>query len=71
MAVSSCKPIATDRLGREMVEHGTAMFPVACYHDDLKEMAVSWHWHEELEVLVVEKGNVRVGVNGTEYVLDH
>lgn len=69
MAVSSCKPIATDRLGREMVEHGTAMFPVACYHDDLKEMAVPWHWHEELEVLVVEKGNVRVGVNGTEYVL--
>lgn len=69
MAVSKCKPVLTDRLGREMIEHGTAMFPVACYHDDLKEMAVSWHWHEELEALVVEKGSVRIGVNGTEYVL--
>lgn len=69
MALSRCKPVLTDPLGREMVAHGTAMFPVACYHDNLKELAVSWHWHEELEVLIVETGTVRIGVNRAEYVL--
>ena len=69
MALSKCSPTQTDRLGREMVQHGTAMFPVACYHDDLKEMAVSWHWHEELEVLLVESGTARVGVNGREFLI--
>ncbi len=69
MALSKCAPVLTDPLGREMAEHGTAMFPVACYHDDLREMAVSWHWHEELEVLTVERGTARLGVNGTEYIL--
>lgn len=70
MALSKCKPVLTDQLGREMIEHGTAMFPVACYHDNLKEMAVAWHWHEELEALIVEEGTARIGVNGAEYVLN-
>lgn len=69
MALSECKPISTDWLGRELIAHGTAMFPVACYHDDLSEMSVSWHWHEELEVLIVEKGAAQIGINGTDYTL--
>jgi len=69
MAVSKCSPIRTDSLGRELICHGNTMFPVACYHDDLRDMPVPWHWHEELEVLIVEKGSVRVGVNGADYVL--
>ena len=52
-----------------MIEHGTALFPVACYHDDLQKLEVAWHWHEELEVLVVEKGTVRISVNGTDHLV--
>ena len=66
MAVSVCGPISIDQQGRELTEHGTALFPVACYHDRLSESAVPWHWHNELEVLVVETGKVRVSVNGTD-----
>ena len=70
MALSICAPITTDAKGREMVEHGTALFPVACYHDDLNQSEVLWHWHEELEVFVVEKGTARVSVNSTDYLVE-
>jgi len=69
MALSSCIPVSTDAKGRELIEHGTALFPVACYHDDLQKLEVAWHWHEELEVLVVEKGTVRISVNGTNHLV--
>lgn len=69
MALSLCGPVATDRHGRELIEHGTPLFPVACYHDNLGEAAVAWHWHDEMEALVVETGNARVAVNGTERIL--
>lgn len=69
MALSACNPISTDAKGRELLQHGTALFPVACYHDDLHEFGVAWHWHEELEVFVVETGIARVSVNGTDYII--
>lgn len=67
MALSVCKPVATDPRGRELVEHGTPLFPVACYHDNISEIEVSWHWHDELEALVVESGTARISVNGADY----
>ena len=66
MALSACGPVSTDQQGRELVEHGTALFPVACYHDNISEAGVPWHWHDELEVLVIETGSARVSVNGTD-----
>lgn len=69
MALSICMPVSTDQNGRELTEHGTALFPAACYHDNLSEMAVSWHWHEELEVLIVETGTARVSVSGTDHIV--
>lgn len=66
MALSSCGPVATDRQGRELIEHGTALFPAACYHDNISEAGVPWHWHDELEALVVETGTARVAVNGRD-----
>ncbi len=40
----------------ELIRHGTAAFPLACYHDDLNRAAVPWHWHEELEAAVFMEG---------------
>lgn len=34
MALSVCWAVSTDQQGRELVEHGTTLFPVACYHDN-------------------------------------
>lgn len=69
MALSLCGPVVTDPQGRELVEHGTPLFPVACYHDNLSEADVQWHWHDELEAFVVESGTVRVAVNGADRIM--
>lgn len=66
MTLHVCESNLTDEQGRELTEHGTALFPVACYHDNISEKAVSWHWHVELELLMVETGTARVSVNGTD-----
>lgn len=70
MALSVCEPISTDKQGRELAEHGTTLFPVACYHDNISQAYVPWHWHDELEILVVETGTARVSVNGTDHLVE-
>lgn len=69
MALSVCDPNAIDLRRRELTKHGTALFPLACYHDKLSETAVPWHWHDEMEFLFVESGTARVSVNGTDYLV--
>lgn len=69
MLLDRCEAAATDRQGRELAAHGTPLFPVACYRDDLCEAPVPWHWHEECEALVIETGAARVAVSGAERVL--
>ena len=69
MSLSFCTPLQTDTRGRELLEHGTALFPAACYHDNITESGVPWHWHEELEVLVIESGRARAAAGGTEWIL--
>ena len=67
MALSVCGPVFTDRQGRELAGHGTPLFPVACYHDDIRQAEVPWHWHDELEIMVVETGTARVCANGAAH----
>lgn len=69
MALSVCGAVSTDRRGRELIAHGTPLFPVACYHDDIRDAAVPWHWHDELEALVVEAGTARVSANGADHLV--
>lgn len=44
--------------GKELREHGTAAFPIACYHGDWREVSVPLHWHSELEAGLVTAGQV-------------
>lgn len=64
MALTPCHTI-TDQKGMEVNQHGTGLFPVACYHNDLSVNSVPWHWHAELEVGVVTEG-AAVAAAGTE-----
>lgn len=46
MALTECNTtVGSD--GRELLEHGTTAFPIACYEDDFRVSNVPWHWHEE------------------------
>lgn len=67
MAIQECIQ-NIDSTGQELLQHGSSVFPVACYYDDLKQASVAWHWHEELEAVVVAEGNV-ISAAGSQKVL--
>ena len=59
-----CEPdILADAEGRELVQHGSALFPIACYAEDLKSYSVAWHWHEEFEYILAVNGPLTVDVS--------
>ena len=49
--------------------HGSALFPIACYEEDLKSYSVAWHWHEEFEYILAVKGPLAVDVSKARLVL--
>lgn len=55
--------------GQELVSHGTPLFPVAFYNDDLERAPVPWHWHDELEAAVVEAGEAELSAGIRHYGL--
>ena len=68
MALSECST-AVDKNGRELVVHGTTLFPIACYHDDFRRMDVPWHWHEEWEAAVITRGSCTVSAGNHSFTL--
>ncbi|MBQ8092620.1 MAG: helix-turn-helix transcriptional regulator [Clostridia bacterium] len=55
--------------GKELVSHGTALFPAGFYFDDLCRFPVPWHWHDELEVMIVHEGLSLVAAGSRKYTL--
>lgn len=68
MALAQCNT-TVDSQGRELVQHGTARFPVACYHDDFRIMDVPWHWHEEWEAVLLTAGSCLVAAGSEKRLL--
>lgn len=58
----SCPGIAATPQGKELVQHGTALFPLACYNENMALYGVPWHWHEDFEYILAAEGRVTVGV---------
>jgi len=55
--------------GRELAEHGTSLFPIACYYDRMAQDVVPWHWHDEWEAAVIEQGIAIISVDGQNHVM--
>lgn len=68
MPVSACN-ITIDQHGREVARHGSPAFPIACYQDDLSISQISWHWHEELEAIIVSEGTLLLGCGSEQYIV--
>lgn len=66
MSLSLCNCIVDDTR-KELAQHGTPFFPIACYHDNLGKESVPWHWHEELEAVVVSEGSCIVAFGNQKY----
>lgn len=63
-------PIRTDANGREREVHGTPSFPVACFHLQIEHISILPHWHDDLEMLVVQDGTCAVYIGGNEYLIE-
>ena len=64
--IQSCS-VQTNMQGEELREHGTRLFPVACYLDRLPQDEISWHWHNELELGVIINGSAVVEAGSIKY----
>lgn len=60
--LSDALKVITDEKGKELIVHGTPMFPLGCYEEDVNTQPVSWHWHEDWEIIICSRGRVRVAV---------
>ncbi|NLS12011.1 AraC family transcriptional regulator [Vibrio sp. SM6] len=55
--------IETDAQGRELVQHGDDHYPCAFYDERFSQFMtgeVPWHWHDELELVLVAEGRTQV-----------
>lgn len=68
MALAECNT-TVDQSGRELIEHGTTAFPIACYEDDFRIMDVPWHWHEEWEAVRITQGSCLVAAGNRKAML--
>lgn len=60
-----------ERIEKENAAHGSALFPCACYNSWLSENfpAFHLHWHPELEINLVTKGQAEVIINFESHIV--
>lgn len=68
MGIAKCLN-KVDAMGKELIDHGSALFPIASYDDDFAKIEVPWHWHEEMEIGIVIEGEIEVAVDSQKYIL--
>ncbi|MGM9538952.1 MAG: helix-turn-helix domain-containing protein [Candidatus Onthomonas sp.] len=63
--------VQTDDAGKELIAHGTPLFPLHNVFDDFSILdTVAWHWHVEFEMGIVLKGKLQLAVHTEKYDLD-
>jgi len=64
--------IETDEEGRELTTHGVSDFPCASYDEWFSkffEGEVPWHWHDEVEIVLVVEGCTKLECIGKDMLL--
>lgn len=65
--------IETDEDGRELTTHGASDFPCASYDEWFSKFfggEVPWHWHDEVEIVLVVEGSTKVECIGKSDILN-
>lgn len=58
---------------KELQPHGTLEFPCAGYasmHTNTPGDIIPWHWHEELEIVYIKKGTLKLQVPSATYIMN-
>ena len=55
----------------EKKQHGSSDFPFIVYHTQIPRFIYSYplHWHEEMEIIIVQRGSCIVTINTTAYTI--
>lgn len=69
MALYECTTV-TDKEGKELLEHGTALFPIACYRDDMHKGQSPGTGMRSWEAAVVVKGRALIEAGTEKAVLE-
>ena len=60
--------IITDPAGKELKKHGDSSFPFLVSYERLSGYETGsflWHWHPEIELTYIEKGEMLYKINQT------
>lgn len=72
MALQECG-LNLNKVSKELQPHGTPQFPCAGYcssHTDRQEDIIPWHWHEEIEIVYIENGQMHVKIPSNTFFLE-
>lgn len=61
-----------DKKNRELEVRGTPLFPCGAYFSDIISNVtgdIPWHWHDEIEVIIIKQGPIKISISGTDYLL--
>lgn len=64
--------IATDESLRETIPHGSEEYPFRYYLEDVWDFdfhCIDWHWHPEVEFVLIEKGTMELLVGSERYTV--
>lgn len=71
MALQECG-LNLNSVSKELQPHGSLAFPCAGYasrHTDRPEDSIPWHWHEEIEIIYIENGQIEVKIPSQSFLL--
>ena len=72
MALQECG-LNLNKVSQELQPHGSLEFPCAgysSYHTDRQEDRIPWHWHEEMEIVYIESGQMRLKIPANSFLLE-
>lgn len=72
MALQECG-LNLNKGSKELQPHGSLEFPCAGYssfHTDRQEDIIPWHWHEEIEMIYIADGQMKIKIPSNVFLLE-
>lgn len=72
MALQECG-LNLNKVSKELQPHGSLAFPCAgysSYYTDRQEDIIPWHWHEEIEIVHIESGQMKIKIPSKSFLLE-
>ena len=72
MALQECG-LNLNKTLKELQPHGSLEFPCAGYashHTEREEDIIPWHWHEEIEVIYIVQGKMKIKTSSKSFLLE-